>query len=92
MTTPRLATRQCFTTGQIARLCECSPRIVAKWIDSGLLRGWKMPFTGARRVYRDRLKAFLHQHGLIEVWERLVELEARNVTCTGPLLMRRQAK
>lgn len=52
-------------TGEIARATQVTPRTVAKWIDSGLLKGYKIPGPGGhRRVPRVELLAFLRQHNL----------------------------
>lgn len=48
-----------LTTGQIARLCEVAPRTVSKWIDSGKLKGYRIPGSLDRRVSPLELKNFL---------------------------------
>lgn len=53
-----------LTTGQIADLCEVASRTVCKWIDSGRLRGYRIPGTQDRRVHRDRLVEFLVAGGM----------------------------
>jgi two-component system, OmpR family, response regulator RpaA len=45
-----------FTTGQVAKLCMVAPRTASKWIDTGLLEGYKVPGTKDRRVSRDVLE------------------------------------
>src|SRR5262245_37918325 len=52
-----------FTPGEIARLCGASPRTVQKWIDAGLLSGWRLP-SGDRRVTREALLRFMGQYGM----------------------------
>ena len=51
-------------TGQIAKLCRCSPRTAAKWIDSGVLSGWTIPNSRVRRVALTTLITFLQSHGM----------------------------
>lgn len=52
-------------TGEIARATQVTPRTVAKWIDRGLLKGYKIPGPGGhRRVPRAELLAFLRRHNL----------------------------
>jgi excisionase family DNA binding protein len=56
--------QQVFTTGSIAKLCQVAIRTVTRWIDSGALRGYRIPGTQDRRVPRDALRAFLVAHGM----------------------------
>ena len=53
-----------FTTGQVAKLCRVSSRTAAKWIDTNLLKGWRVPGGVDRRVARSDLIAFLARHGM----------------------------
>lgn len=48
-----------LTTGGVAKICNVSPRTAAKWIDSGKLKGWKIPGGTDRRVLPADLVAFL---------------------------------
>lgn len=52
-----------LTTGEIAKICSVASRTVAKWIDSGKLKGYKVPLSNDRRVLRADLEAFLKEHG-----------------------------
>jgi len=51
-----------FTTGEVAKLCRVSSRTAAKWIDNGLLKGWRVPGGKDRRVARKDLVAFLEEY------------------------------
>lgn len=53
-----------FTTGQIAKICKVAPRTVAKWFDSGRLRGFAIPGSKDRRIPREHLLRFLKEHGM----------------------------
>jgi excisionase family DNA binding protein len=53
-----------FTTGEVARICRVSPRTVAKWIDAGLLKGYRIPGSKDRRIPREILIRFLKDHGM----------------------------
>lgn len=53
-----------FGTNAIAQICSVAPRTVAKWIDLGLLRGWRIPGSRNRRVNREVLEKFLAEHGM----------------------------
>lgn len=59
-----LARQEVFTTGQIAVLCGVAPRTVAKWFDSGRLKGYRIPGSQDRRVPRESLVAFLTAYGM----------------------------
>ena len=52
---------QIFTTYDIGRMTGTDPTTVHKWIDKGLLRGYRTP-GGHRRVQGEDLRAFLSQH------------------------------
>lgn len=51
-----------FTTGQVARICGTSARTVSKWVDSGRLKGHRLPGSEDRRVYESDVVAFLEAH------------------------------
>lgn len=53
-----------YTTGEVAALCRVAPRTVAKWFDSGRLRGYRIPGSLDRRIPREALLAFLREHGM----------------------------
>ena len=62
--TKDLSTNKIFTTGQIAKLLNVSPRTVGKWFDSGRLRGYRIPGSQDRRIPRDYLIKFMQEHGI----------------------------
>lgn len=55
-------------TGQVARALGVCQRTVAKWIDTGLLRGYRIPSTNGkrsdRRVCPKDLARFMEKHGM----------------------------
>lgn len=58
-----------FSTGAIAKICQCAPRTVAKWFDSGKIKGYRIPGSNDRRVTEGNLLAFLRQYGMaIPMW------------------------
>ena len=57
-------TMKVFTTGQVAKICKVAPRTVAKWFDSGRLKGYRIPGSQDRRIPREYLVKFLAQHGI----------------------------
>lgn len=53
-----------FTTGQVAKMCRVAPRTVSKWVDSGRLKGFRLPGSQDRRIFTADVVAFLREHGL----------------------------
>lgn len=53
-----------LTTGQVARLCGVAPRTASKWIDSGMLPGWRVPGSQDRRVKKTDLIEFMRSQGV----------------------------
>lgn len=72
--------RAVFTTGDVARIAQVAPRTVAKWIDAGVLPGYRIPGSRDRRITRETLIRFLKDHDI-----PLGELEQRplRVLCIG---------
>ncbi len=62
--------KQWLTTGEIAKALNVATRTVTGWIDSGRMKGIRIPSIslnprskGDRRVYRDEFESFCHQYG-----------------------------
>ena len=53
-----------LTTGDVARLCHVAPRTVTKWVDTGVLRGYRIPGSRDRRVPLANLLAFMQAYGI----------------------------
>lgn len=53
-----------FTTGQVAAICKVAPRTVAKWFDSGRLKGYHIPGSRERRIPREYLIQFMKAHDI----------------------------
>ena len=53
-----------FTTAQVARICGVSSHMVAKWMNRGMLKGWRLPGGNHRRFHREDVVEFLKAHGL----------------------------
>jgi excisionase family DNA binding protein len=52
-----------YSTGQAAKICKVAARTVTKWMDSGKLKGFRLPGPGGfRRVPHAALVAFMQQH------------------------------
>lgn len=53
-----------FTTGQVAKMAGVAPRTVAKWFDSGRLKGYRIPGSQDRRIPREYLIKFFKDHDM----------------------------
>lgn len=54
-----------FRTGQVAKICKVVPRTVSKWVDSGRLKAFRIPFgLRERRILRKDLIRFLKEYGI----------------------------
>jgi len=53
-----------FTTGEAAAICHVTARTVAKWFDSGMLKGYRIPGSQERRIPREQLVRFLRDNGV----------------------------
>lgn len=53
-----------YTTGEVARICHVAPRTVSKWVDTGQLRGYRIPGSRDRRIPVEHLQAFMRAHGI----------------------------
>lgn len=52
-----------FTTGTVSKICNVAPRTVAKWFDSGLLEGYRVPGSADRRIPLENLRRFMGEQG-----------------------------
>lgn len=53
-----------LTTNEAARILGVSRPLVIQWIDSGQLKGFRIPGSMSRRIPREALVAFAQQHGI----------------------------
>jgi two-component system response regulator RpaA len=53
-----------LTVNQAAKICRVAPRTVVKWVDSGRMKGYKIPATGLRTIPAVCLQDFLTAHGI----------------------------
>lgn len=57
-------TKDIFTTGEVAKICNVSLRTVIKWFDSGLIQGYVIPGTKDRRIPRNSLIGFMKENNI----------------------------
>ena len=53
-----------FSTGDVAKVTRSSIQMVIRWIDQGMLKGWKVPGSRFRRVSRSDLRRFMIAHNI----------------------------
>ncbi|WP_371194763.1 helix-turn-helix domain-containing protein [Glaciecola sp. SC05] len=53
-----------FSSGEIASICDVTPRTVIRWIGAGRLNAFKLPGRGNNRVNETDLFAFLTQNNM----------------------------
>ncbi|MEZ4430961.1 MAG: PilZ domain-containing protein [bacterium] len=51
-----------FTTGQVARIFSVNINTVIKWFDEGKLKGFRLPSSNERRIYRESIVEFMKDH------------------------------
>lgn len=56
---PQHQRRRVYTTGQVAKCLRVAPRTVSKWIDKGVLEGYRLPESQDRRIPRECLIRFM---------------------------------
>lgn len=56
--------RRHYTTGEVALICMVSVKLVNKWVDSGKLKGYRIPGGGHRRVTQEALSRFLKENNM----------------------------
>ena len=64
MTMRATGQRDVLTTGEVARICRVAPRTVSKWVDTGKLRGYRIPGSRDRRIPLTQLIAFMRVHDI----------------------------
>lgn len=51
-------------TGEAAKICKVSRKMVVRWFDSGRLKGYRTPGSQQRRIPREYLVQFLKANGM----------------------------
>ena len=57
----KMADKAIYTTHEVSRLLQVSPRAVINWIEQNLLPSYRTP-GGHRRIRREDLLVFVHRH------------------------------
>jgi len=53
-----------LSSGEVAKVCHVAPRTAQKWIDAGLLKGYRIPGSRDRRVPVEEMIRFMKHHGM----------------------------
>jgi len=59
-----IQTKQIYTTGQVAQICNVAPRTVTKWFDTGKLKGYRIPGGRDRRIPASELIRFMRSYNI----------------------------
>lgn len=60
----KLRNKDVYTSGEVALICRCSQQTAIRAIDTGALKGFKVPGSTHRRVLRAELLAYAEKEGL----------------------------
>lgn len=67
-----------FTTGQVARVFSVNINTVIKWFDEGKLKGFRLPRSNERRIYRESVLEFMEAHEISTDLLRVFDEEEGN--------------
>ena len=72
---PKLKKRQGLTTGEVSEVLDgtISQTTVQRYLDNGILTGWKNPITGKRLIDLESVKALAKKFKIELASERQVE-------------------
>ena len=59
-----LCTKEIFTTGEAASICNISQQTIIRCFDRGRLRGFRVPGSRFRRIPRDELIRFMRENNI----------------------------
>lgn len=56
--------KKVFTTGDVAKICHVAHRTVSRWFDAGLIKGYRLPHSGDRRIRLEELIVFMKEYDI----------------------------
>ncbi len=59
-----LRSKQVFTTGEAAEICQVSQQTIIRCFDAGRLKGFRVPGSRFRRIPRDELLRFMRENDI----------------------------
>ncbi len=75
--------RNVFTTSEVANICQVSTRVVTKWFDNGILKGFRLPGSKHRRFTYENINTFMTEEEMPVQWlEEAIQLrrEGQKIT------------
>jgi len=69
------ATRQAYTTGQVAKMFGVSIPTIIKWYNDNLLKGFLLPGSQARRITKKSIAEFAAEYGYPSCFDGTDEAE-----------------
>lgn len=75
-----------YTTGAASKICNVAPRTVSQWVDSGMLKGHRLPGSQDRRIAHDDLVRFMRQHGMDSLLADLEDSVTTHLLAVGILI------
>lgn len=57
-----------YTTSDVAKICRVSTRIVTKWFDADILKGYRLPSSKHRRFTYDNIRNFMAKQDMPLQW------------------------
>ena len=67
--------RNVFTTSEVANICQVSTRVVTKWFDNGMLKGFRLPGSKHRRFTYEDINTFMSDEEMPVQWlEEAIQL------------------
>lgn len=63
-----------FTSGHLAKMFQVAPRTISKWIDDGIIEGYRIPGSKDRRVTREKVLSFLKRNPTLPVPSELCHI------------------
>lgn len=61
-------TKDVLTTSDVAKICRVSTRIVTRWFDKKLLKGYLLPGSTHRRFITKEVESFMVAQGMPAEW------------------------
>lgn len=71
-----------YSSGDVAKICNVTPRTIIRWISGGKLAAFKLPGRGNNRIAEEDLIAFLKANAM-PVPQDLIKVEDRHCVIVG---------
>lgn len=71
-----------YSSGDVAKICNVTPRTIIRWISAGKLAAFKLPGRGNNRIAEEDLVAFLRANAM-PVPQEFIKVEDRHCVIFG---------